>query len=282
MGKGFCTAVLAGLACLVGPAQLQASATGHEAPLTKSGNWERIFTEEFDGTRLDESKWTTCYWWNKGGCTNLANNELQWYLPDNVSMADGQLRLRAVPETVRGKEGRTFNYSSGMVTTGRDFVDRAGPDRFAARQGFFEIRAKLPKGKGLWPAIWLLPSTQEAKPEIDIMEVLGHATDVLEMHVHFLDQHEAIRSEGASVKTVDLSADWHVYGLEWRKDAIVWYLDGKEVWRFQDPAGIPDEPMYLLINLAVGGEWPGAPDAQTAFPADFLIDYVRVWRALPS
>lgn len=250
--------------------------------MIEGGTWERIFTEDFDDAKLNKRKWTTCYWWDNDGCTNLGNNELQWYMPDNVSVVDGQLRLRAVPQVVTGHEGRTFGYTSGMVTTGRDYSDRFGPDRFATKQGYFEIRAKVPKGKGLWPAIWLLPSTQDEKPEIDIMEVLGDATNALEMHVHFLDGNKAVRSEGASAKTVDLSSDWHVYGLEWQKDAIVWYLDGKEMWRFKDPAGIPDEPMYLLINLAVGGEWPGSPDAQTAFPADFLIDYVRVWRRLPS
>ncbi len=178
-----------------------------------------------------------------------------------------------------GTTGLAF---SGMVTTGRDYLERARPDRFATKYGYFEIRAKIPKGKGLWPAIWLLPSTQEPRPEIDILEVLGHAPDVYEMHLHYLDKKKDWKSEGKNAKVVDLSADWHAYGLEWSKDAVVWYLDGKEMWRYTKPDGISQEPMYLLINLAVGGNWPGSPDARTKFPADFLIDYVRVWRRAGS
>lgn len=236
-----------------------------------------VFGDEFDGPRLDKSRWTTCYWWDEGGCTNLANDELQWYQPQNVSVADGHLRLTARQQTVVGHQGRTFPYTSGMVTSGRPYAQRARADRFAARQGYFEIRARIPRGKGLWPAIWLLPSTQQERPEIDIMEIIGDAPDVLEMHLHYSDEKGQRRSVGASVKTVDLSADWHVYGLEWRSDAVIWYLDGKEMWRYQNAPGIPNEPMYLLLNLAVGGKWPGHPDGGTLFPADMLIDYVRVW-----
>lgn len=278
MGKGLWGVALAG-AWWFGHAS--ALAQGVEPPLIK-GKWERIFTEEFDQPKLDRDKWTRCYWWDKDGCTNLANNELQWYIPDNVSVADGVLRLTARPETVTGHEGRTFDYTSGMVTTGRDYLERAKPDRFATTYGYFEIRAKIPKGKGLWPAIWLLPSTQEPRPEIDILEVLGHAPDVYEMHLHYLDKKKDWKSEGKNAKVVDLSADWHAYGLEWSKDAVVWYLDGKEMWHYTKPEGISQEPMYLLINLAVGGNWPGSPDARTKFPADFLIDYVRVWRRAGS
>ena len=78
--------------------------------------------------------------------------------------------------------------------------------------------------------------------------------------------------------TADLSASWHVYGLTWDPDAIRWYLDGKEVWSFTDKRYIPSEPMYLLMNLVVGGDWPGAPNAQTKFPSRFSVDYVRVWQ----
>jgi len=277
MGMGSWGAALVGLACVGWFTQAGAFAQELEPPLIK-GQWERIFTEEFNRPRLDRSKWTRCYWWDKGGCTNLANKELQWYMPDNVSVADGHLRLTARPEKVAGHEGRTFNYTSGMVTTGRDYLERARPDRFATKYGYFEIRAKVPRGKGLWPAIWLLPSTQEPRPEIDILEVLGHTTSTYEMHLHYLDKQKNWKSAGKNASTVDLADNWHVYGLEWRKDAVIWYLDGKEMWRYTNPEGISQEPMYLLINLAVGGNWPGSPDAKTEFPADFLIDYVRVWR----
>lgn len=280
MVMGYWIAALSGLACALWVANSSALARDFGPP--GNGQWERIFTEEFNGSRLDRGKWTRCYWWDKNGCTNLANNELQWYVPDNVSVANGHLRLTAKPEQVVGHEGRTFNYTSGMVTTGRNYAERAKPDRFATKYGYFEIRARVPRGKGLWPAIWLLPSTQEPRPEIDILEVLGHATDTYEMHLHYLDQQKSWQSDGKSAKTADLADGWRVYGLEWRKDVVVWYLDGKEMWRYAKVEGISQEPMYLLINLAVGGNWPGSPNAKTKFPADFLVDYVRVWRRVGS
>lgn len=242
-----------------------------------NGNWQLVFSDEFDGRELNPNKWTKCYWWENNGCTNLGNNELQWYMHNNVDLAGGHLRLQARRERVRGHEGRPFDYTSGIVTTGRHYEERAQPDRFATRFGYFEIRAKVPKGKGLWPAIWLLPSTQKPLPEIDIMEVLGHATNVLQLHIHYDDDGEP-RNPGVEVRTSDLSSGWRTYGLDWSRDAVAWYLDGREVWRYEERAHIPDEPMYLLLNLAVGGDWPGAPDGNTVFPADFLIDYVRVWR----
>ncbi|MEI2298801.1 glycoside hydrolase family 16 protein [Ensifer sp. MJa1] len=273
MGMRFFGAAFLGLACTFWIASASVPA---QASPPADGQWERVFSEEFNGSKLDRRKWTRCYWWDKNGCTNLANKELQWYRPENVSVGGGHLRLTARPQKVIGHEGRTFNYTSGMVTTGRHYEERAGRDRFATKYGYFEIRAKVPRGKGLWPAIWLLPSTQEPRPEIDILEVLGHATNTYEMHLHYIKG--GWQSAGKSAKTADLAAGWHVYGLEWRKDAVIWYLDGKELWRYTKAEGISQEPMYLLINLAVGGNWPGSPNAKTKFPAEFLIDYVRVWR----
>jgi beta-glucanase (GH16 family) len=109
------------------------------------------------------------------------------------------------------------------------------------------------------------------------MEVIGQRPNVLEMHFHYKDENDTTQTVGNSSETLDLSREWHVYGLLWQPHALAWYLDGVQQWRYAGP-GIPDEPMYLLINLAVGGEWPGDPDLSTVFPADFSIDYVRVWR----
>lgn len=247
------------------------------APLNADGAWRLVFADEFDVERLDTEHWTTCYWWNKDGCTNLGNKELQWYRPENVSIADGVLRLEARPEKVRGFEGRMFSYTSGMVTTGRDYDELPRPSRFHFRYGHVEVRAKLPAGKGLWSAIWLLPETRESRPEIDIMEVLGDSLTTLRLHYHY-KRGETKESAGEDVKTPDLSKDWHIYGLTWDADRIAWFIDGKEVWRYTDAATISSEDMYLLINLAVGGEWPGAPSKKTKFPAEFLIDYVRIWQ----
>jgi beta-glucanase (GH16 family) len=252
--------------------------SGDAGPLNHSGLWTRVFTEEFDDSALDEGKWVTCYWWSNTGCTNLSNNELQWYVPENAMIAGGALRLRALKGAVIGHEEREFPYTSGMVTSGRKYGESRSDDRFSLTYGYVEVRAKVPAGQGLWPAVWLLPSDQRSTPEIDVMETLGHQPNVLEMHYHYEDADGEKRNAGHDVTTVDLSLDWHVYGVEWGPEAIIWYLDGVERWRYVDRATISDEPMYVLMNLAVGGNWPGDPDQTTIFPADFLIDYVRVWQ----
>lgn len=248
------------------------------APLVKDGPWRLIFADEFEVTNLDRDKWTTCYWWNKDGCTNLGNRELQWYRPENVTIADGILQLEAKPQRIAGFEGRTFEYTSGMVTTGRDYEELPRPSRVRFLYGHVEVRAKVPAGKGLWAAIWLLPETRESRPEIDVMEALGDSTTTLRMHYHYRDAAGEKQSVGKNVETVDLAQDWHVYSLTWSPDRIIWYLDGTEVWRYSDASSISDEDMYLLLNLAVGGEWPGPPTKDTKFPSAYLIDYVRIWQ----
>jgi beta-glucanase (GH16 family) len=259
-----------------------ADAHNDERPYGVEGNWELVFSDEFNDRDLDRSKWTTCYWWDDNGCTNLGNNELQWYLPSNVFQAGGSLNLIARADSVRGYRGRAFNYTSGIVTTGRYYRESSSRTRFAATYGFFEIRAKVPKGRGLWSAFWLLPATLKPRPEIDVMEIIGHRTDVLEMHFHYLNAAGAHRSRGHNVRTTDLSAGWHVYAVHWSPEAIVWYLDGVERWRVTDQSVIPREPMYMLINLAVGGDWPGPPDRNTQFPSLLRVDYVRAWKEIPG
>jgi len=169
-----------------------------------------------------------------------------------------------------------------MVTTG--FYDRAGDrdSRFAFQYGQIEIRCRLPAGKGLWPALWLLPAAGKPRPEIDIMELLGDSPNLLRLHVHYDETAQTPGEAGQTVKTRDLTKAWHVFGLRWEANAVIWYLDGLEVWRYKDARRIPMEPMYLLMNLAVGGNYPGAPDKSTKFPAEFAIDYVRIWqRTMP-
>ena len=261
------------LAVAFASATPRAATNGPNVP----GNWTLVFSDEFNGRTVNREKWTLCYWWDKGGCTNLGNNELEWYMPGNVSQGRGKLIMEARKKAVIGWKGRTFPYTSGMVTTGRDYSETR-PARAQFTYGHIEIKAKIPRGKGLWPALWMLPSTHESLPEIDIMEVLGDTPQRLRLHFHYKDANGKAQHPGQTVTTADLSASWHVYGLTWDPDAIRWYLDGKEVWSFTDKRYIPSEPMYLLMNLAVGGDWPGAPDAQTKFPSRFSVDYVRVWQ----
>lgn len=238
--------------------------------------WKLVFEDQFDAAELDGSRWTSCYWWDRGGCTNLGNNELQWYRRGNVVPGNGSVTLEAREEPVDTSEG-AFPYTSGLIATGRTDAEGEREDRFSFTYGYVEVRARLPRGQGLWPAIWLLPSDHVSRPEIDIMEMLGHAPDVLEMHYHYQTNGQN-ESQGEDRKVADLSADWHDYAVDWSPEAIVWYLDGREMWRIDEPGIISDEAMYLIINLAVGGDWPGAPDAETHFPARFEVDHVRIWQ----
>lgn len=245
---------------------------------TPPGPWKLVFSDEFSTSKLDRSKWVQCYWWADEICTNSGNKEMQLYRRSNSFVENDLLYLRADFDAGYDREGRFYPYSSGMITSSISYSEKPSPARFSFQYGFVEVRAKIPSGKGLWPALWLLPDKLTSRPEIDIMEILGDTPEKLRMHFHFHDAQGKEESAGETLTLTDLSRDWHIYGLLWQNDKIVWYLDGKEKWRFSESEHVPKEPLYLLANLAVGGEWPGAPDHETSFPADFLIDYVRIWQ----
>ncbi|HEX2910692.1 MAG TPA: glycoside hydrolase family 16 protein [Chloroflexia bacterium] len=247
-------------------------------PSNLVGKWNLVFSDEFNDTELNAKKWTTCYWWaSNGGCTIDSNNELEWYQPENVLIKNGILSLQARVHTIKVSDGSTFKYTSGMISSGRNTKKLTTQPRFAFKYGYAEIKAKIPKGKGLWPAFWLLPTSQDSLPEIDIMEILGHDTSTVRMHYHYRSSEGDEVDTGENWSGPDFSAGWHTYAVDWEPGAIVWYVDGVERRRYTDQAHIPAEPMYLLADLAVGGDWPGSPDAHTPFPSTFDIDYMRVW-----
>ncbi len=267
------TMVAAGLALPVlhaGPA-----VAADPLPVGSGGGATLVFADDFDGTALNSARWHTCSWWATSTCSIETNNELELYTANNVSVAGGTLKLQARRENAMGWNGRTYNYTSGMVSSG----GRSGqiPAGFTYKYGYAETRVKIPAGKGLWPAFWTLPADYSWPPEIDAMEILGDAPNVVTMTYHYLDAAGAHQSPGSAWTGPDFSAGWHTFGVDWQPDAIVWYVDGVERRRFTDAAAITAVPQYLLLNLAVGGNWPGSPDAATQFPADYLVDYVRVW-----
>ncbi len=248
-------------------------------PLSASnGSWDLAFSDEFDASGLDYDAWVTCYWWDLDGCTNLGNNELEWYLPQQVTVGEGLLVLTAEAEPAIGWEGAEFPYRSGMVSTGRATSDLEDEVRFAFQYGYAEMRARVPSGQGLWAAFWMLPTTHESKPEIDIFEALGNNPREFIAHLHWVDDAGERQNLGHKWEGPDLSDGFHTYGVEWSEESVIWFVDGVERWRVAEPAIVPAEPMYLIANLAVGGDYPGAPDDTTTFPAKFEIDYVRVWQ----
>ncbi len=262
--------------CLISPN----AALSQEKPRLQKG-WKLVWQDEFNGKRLDTSKWNVLL------REQSKHNELQYYLPDEVYVENGTLHLRS----------RVRSYGSMKYTSGR--LDTKG--KFAPIYGRFEIRAKLPGGKGLWPAHWLYPQNRnwqmeylmsqavaegkerlipEERPwysEIDIMEFLGHEPNILygTLHYYTFDGQKKSTS-GKWIGDVDYSKDFHIYALEWEPDSIRWYVDGHLM--HATTTGIPRTPHYLILNTAVGGAWPGNPDSTTTFPQYHDIDYVRVYQ----
>jgi len=251
-----------------------------ETPRPQKG-WKLVWQDEFNGKRLDTSKWNILL------REQSKHNELQYYLPDEVYVENGMLHLRS----------RVRSYGSMKYTSGR--LDTRG--KFAPIYGRFEIRAKLPGGKGLWPAHWLYPQNRnwqmeylmsqavaegkerlipEERPwysEIDIMEYLGHEPNILYGTLHYSTfDGQKKSSSGKWIGEVDYSKAFHIYALEWEPDSIRWYIDGHLM--HATTAGIPHTPHYLILNTAVGGAWPGNPDSTTTFPQYHDIDYVRVYQ----
>jgi beta-glucanase (GH16 family) len=263
--------VLAVLATVIATVAVRQATVPSATPSTSSNRV--VLDENFDGGTLDESRWNTCHWWNDGGCTIASNNELEWYRPEQVTVADGTLRLTAAPNRYVASDGETYDFTSGMVTTGPTPDDDNA--KVAITYGTVEARFKAPAGRGLWPAIWLLPASKESRPEIDLLEMIGQDPSELILHFHPEDRDADSPSKRVRVTAPDLAEDWHTVGLSWTPGKLVYTLDGTPIWTVTGDQ-VPSEPMYLVMNLAVGGAYPGPPDSRTPFPATFEIDYVRM------
>lgn len=257
-----------------------------QIPLDRS-QYSPTFTDEFDALSLDledgQSKgvWRTNFGYGGVHSRTLPNNgELQVYADrlfsgtgstslklDPFRIADGKLDIVAEP---LNEDLRRFtwglSYSSGLLTTKASF---------SQMYGLFEIRAKLPKGKGLWPAFWLLPENRAWPPELDVLEVLGDNMRKLYVswHSNVGGKHTA---DSKAIEVPDMSADFHTYSVVWEKDTLMWFFDDVQVASRSTPEDF-HLPMYMLINLAVGGGWPGSPDKTTQFPAKYTIDWVRAY-----
>jgi beta-glucanase (GH16 family) len=238
------------------------TSSGNPTPVGQSGNWKLIFDDEFNGTTLDTSVWGTCYpWLSQNRCNLSGTNELELYQPQGVYLdGAGHLVLRAQKQTVGG-----YDYTSGMVTSypGLNF-----------KYGYIEARIKVPAGNGLWPAFWMMPSDYSWPPEIDIVEILGREPTKAYFTYHWG------RSNNDSqyiYSGPNFSAGWHVFAVKWEAGVLTWYTDGIQRGKFTDSV-ITSKSMYILLSLAVGGDWPGVPDSTTPFPSIYQIDYVRVWQ----
>ncbi len=289
-----CIPVLLLLALLIfGGGVPESSAQGSSLiPYGQSGTWNLIFHDEFDGmngdgTGLDKSRWVTCYSYASGdGSRGCGDDGAQsWYMPQNVVVSNGSLHLVTKQETVVGTDGKTYPYTSGMVTTGR--IGYTSPVKFSYVLGYAEVRAKVPGTKGFWPSFWSLVDGSQYSvrplPEIDTTEIL--TKDPTTTHMTY---HGPVTSPAGTYTTpsgsMNFSQGWHIFATEWRAGEIVWYVDGVERYRFTN-SGIEQQlPMYLLLTMGAGTatSWAGAPDASTVFPSEYEIDYMRVWQRAPS
>jgi beta-glucanase (GH16 family) len=221
--------------------------------------WRPTFRDEFNGPSLDTTRWNTAYWW---GRTNAGNNEAQYYVDDAFEINDGILRIKAQKQSEQG-----FDYTSGIITTF---------GRFSQTYGRFEIRARVPQGRGLWPAFWLVPQSKAWPPEIDIFEIRGQEPSIVHMVNHWKGLDGAHEQVSGNYTGPDFSKDFHTFAVVWTPSEIIWYVEGVEQYRTAQ--GVASEPMYVIANLAVGGEWPGLPDGSTPFPSYLEVDYIRVYQ----
>jgi beta-glucanase (GH16 family) len=217
--------------------------------------------------------WMTSYPYSGSAARTLSgNSEGEYYSDASVgtdpfTLASGVLGITAEPAAPGSNPGN-LPYTSGVITTNTSF---------SQTYGYFETRARLPAGQGLWPAFWLLPASNAYTAELDVFEVLGHQPDIV-----FSSVHGAYGGVWATDirgnATADTSDGFHTFGVDWEPDTTSFYLDGTLL----STAATPDSmnaPMFMLLNLAVGntGSWPGAPSAGTAFPATMQLDYVRAY-----
>ena len=233
--------------------------------------WELVWQDEFDGDAVDREKWTFDLGRGSGG---WGNNELEWYTdrPQNIRLEDGILIIEAHEEEfLRG------DYTSGRMKT---------EGLYSWTYGRFEARIQIPTGQGIWPAFWLLGAEGGTWPnngEIDVMENIGR-----EPHTVYGTVHGPGYSGGNGVGSpftnvaAPFSEDFHIYAVEWEPETIRWYVDDQLTFAIT-PDDVPGEwvynhPFFIIMNVAVGGNWPGSPDETTAFPQQMRVDYVRVYQ----
>ena len=222
--------------------------------------WDSVWNDEFDGSSIDYSRWEVAY------RENSPNNELQFYLPDQVSVSGGQLHITATNQPYGSKQFR-----SGLIRTWQEH-----------RYGRWEVRADLPWGQGMWPAIWMLPRDLGTAPwptggEIDIMENIGSNTYFVKGSYHYnWTPGTPITSNADYITGEDFASGMHDYAVEWEPGQLRFYVDNNLYHTVYNPIQPQEMPMSLIINLAVGGNWPGYPDPGI-FPQTFDIEYARYW-----
>ena len=262
-----------GAVALVSSALLSSGGERVSLPPPSPPGWRLVWRDEFDGPGLDTTNWAP-----EIGGDGWGNAELEFYTDrhENAHVEAGQLIIEARREEFGGR-----HYTSARLKT-------RGGARRAWRYGRIEARIRIPRGQGLWPAFWLLGDNcaRVGWPgcgEIDIMENIGREPRTVHGTVHgpgYAGAHGV--SSAHMLADRAFADDWHVFAVEWEPDAIRWYVDDS-LYKTVTPRDLPgqwvfDHPFFIILNVAVGGDWPGSPDATSVFPQTMLVDYVRVSR----
>ena len=245
--------------------------------------FQLVWSDEFDGDAIDESKWS----YDLGdGCDispdlcGWGNNELEYYTDrsENSFIDDGKLVIKAKRES-------PLYLGQHLYTSARMVTKNKGDWRY----GRIDVRAKMPIGQGLWPAIWMLPTDTvyggwPRSGEIDIMEYLGHEPERMFGTIHFGHDAWRFNSQGLELEEGTFADDFHVFTVLWNENCIQFQMDGINVGEPNTrstvlPTTYPfDQDFHLILNVAVGGNLPGPPDGTTVFPQQMEVDYVRVYQ----
>jgi len=259
---------------LFSPAQTRPESTGRPG-------WKLVWSDEFnspDASPVDTTKWVS-----ESGGNGWGNQELEYYTarPENAFEQGGNLVIKVLQEKYTGADGVTRDYTSARLKT---------LGKFSQKYGRFEARIKIPEGQGIWPAFWMLGDDigKVGWPkcgEIDIMENIGKEPAMVHGTIHGpgYSGDKGISAPYSLPPDQHFANDFHLYAVEWEPKAIRFYVDD-HLYATRTPADLPKgtkwvyaHPFFLLMNVAVGGGWPGNPDATTVFPQTMLVDYVRVY-----
>ena len=260
---------------------MSACAIAQSSPVARAG-WKLVWSDEFNGpagSAVDSSKWVT-----ESGGNGWGNQELEYYTTriENAVQQDGNLVIKVRKEKYTGSDGVTHDYTSARLKT---------ESKFSQKYGRFEARIKIPYGQGIWPAFWMMGDDIEKKGwpecgEIDIMENIGKEPALVHGTIHG-PGYSGAKGISASFELTGgqrFADDFHVFAVEWEPKAIRFYVDD-HLYATRTPADLPKgakwvykHPFFVLLNVAVGGGWPGNPDSSTVFPQTMLVDYARIYR----
>jgi beta-glucanase (GH16 family) len=259
-----------------------AAAATAQTPAPSRPGWSLTWSDEFnaaDGSPVDSSKWVI-----ETGGDGWGNQELEYYTarPENSFQQGGNLVIKVLQKKYTGSDGVTRDYTSARLKT---------LGEFSQKYGRFEARIKIPYGQGIWPAFWMMGDDIDKVGwpkcgEIDVMENIGKEPTLVHGTIHG-PGYSGDKGPTAPFALPDQSRfadDFHIYAVEWEPKAIRFYVDD-HLYATRTPRDIPknakwiyQHPFFILLNVAVGGSWPGNPSATSQFPQTMLVDYVRVYK----